>query len=126
METAIAVVQRIEQVDPPPAAVVKVPAHQLALIGPGLLLNRVIKDQHAIIPLHRSDGRLDLLPKILGGVSWADKNRVIWSWLTSPSTIADKPVAVAAPKVLNKSPRTNQGQLFSSVEPIRWGLRNIT
>jgi hypothetical protein len=32
--------------------------------------------------------------------SCADKNRMIWSWRTSPSTIADKPVA--APKVLNK------------------------
>ena len=62
---SIAVVPRIEQVDPPDgatAAVGKVPAHQLALIGPGLLLNQVIKDQYAIISLHRSDGRLDLLP----------------------------------------------------------------
>src|SRR5665647_260211 len=44
-----AVVQRVEKVDPSdraPAAMVKVPAHQLALIGPGFLLDRVIKNQH--------------------------------------------------------------------------------
>jgi hypothetical protein len=28
--------------------------------------------------------------------------RVIWSWLMAPSTIRDNPVAVAAPKLLNK------------------------
>ncbi|MCL1127733.1 hypothetical protein [Shewanella surugensis] len=34
--------------------------------------------------------------------SCSDKSRVILSLLTSPSTMADRPVAVAAPKVLRK------------------------
>ena len=99
----MAVVQRVETIDSPrcaTAARVKMPTHQLALVGPGFLLNRVVKDQHTIVTLNRPDGRLDLLPQVIGVYSWADKNRVIWSWLTSPSTLADKPVA--APKELNK------------------------
>ena len=46
---------------------VKMPAHQLALTGPGLLLNRVVKDQHTVVTLNRSDGRFDLMPQVLGG-----------------------------------------------------------
>ena len=110
-ERPIAVVQRVESIDASDGAstaVVKVPAHQLTLIGPDFFLNRVVKDQHAVIMLNRPDGRLDLTVDLtcchrsLQVYSRADKNRVIWSWLTSPSTIADKPVAVAAPNVLNK------------------------
>jgi hypothetical protein len=52
---AVAVVQRVEKVDAfdaTPAAMVKVPAHQLALVGPGFLLNRVVKDQHVVVTLN--------------------------------------------------------------------------
>ncbi len=48
----MAAVQRIETINPPDgatAAMVKVPAHQRALIGPGFFLNRVIKDQYTVV-----------------------------------------------------------------------------
>jgi hypothetical protein len=44
---------------------VKMPAHQIAFVGPGFFLNRVIKNQHAIVSLDRSDDCLDLLPQVL-------------------------------------------------------------
>ena len=47
---------------------VKVPAHQLALIGPGFFLNRVVKDQHAVVTFNRPDSWLDLLLQVFGGV----------------------------------------------------------
>ena len=64
-------VQRVEQVDAfdgTTTAMVKVPAHQLALIGPGFLLNRVIKDQHPIVTLDAAHGSLHLLPQVFRGV----------------------------------------------------------
>jgi hypothetical protein len=67
----IAVIQRVEQVDASdgtPTAMVKVPPHQLTLVAPGFLLNRVVKDQHPIVKFNRSDGRFDLRPQVLGGV----------------------------------------------------------
>ena len=50
------------------AAVVKVPAHQFALIGPRLFLNRIVKNQHTVIALHCADRSLDLFPQVLRGV----------------------------------------------------------
>ena len=48
-------IEPVEASDGAPAAMVKVPAHQLALIGPGILLNRVVKDQHVVVMLNRPD-----------------------------------------------------------------------
>jgi len=61
----VAGVQRVEKVDPsdrPTAARVKMPTHEFALVRPGLLLGRVVKNQHAALPLHRPDCRFDLPP----------------------------------------------------------------
>ncbi|MFT5962910.1 MAG: hypothetical protein ACI8WM_003260, partial [Burkholderiaceae bacterium] len=66
-----AVVQRVEKVDSPDiaaAAMVVVPAHQFTFIGPRFLLNRVVKNQHALSALNYPHRRLDLLPQILGRV----------------------------------------------------------
>jgi len=77
---------------------VKMPAHQLAFVRPSFLLNRVVKISTPSSLCTDLTVRLTCCHKSLDVYSCADKNRVIWSWLTSPSTIADKPVAVAAPK----------------------------
>ena len=67
----LAVVQRIEQVDAldrSTFAVVIMPAHQITLVGPGFLLDRVVEDQHPFGVFNPSDRGLDLAPQVLGRV----------------------------------------------------------
>jgi hypothetical protein len=57
------VVQRVQQVDALDGAafaVVEVPAHDVVLVRPGLLLDGVVKNQAGIIPLDLADNPLDL------------------------------------------------------------------
>ncbi len=43
------------------------PTDNIVLVGIGLLLNRVVKDQHAGFRLHRAHERLDRAPQIARG-----------------------------------------------------------
>ena len=68
--SSVAVVERIEKVDAAhisAADVVKMPAHQLVLIGPRLLLNRVVEDQHTVVAFDRTNHWFDLPPQVSGG-----------------------------------------------------------
>ena len=83
-------------------AVIEVPTDDLVLVRMGLFLDGVVKYERAIGLFHLSHHGLDLLPEGPGVVDILGQEAGYPAWLTSPSSMSDRPVAVAAPKELSR------------------------
>ena len=76
------------------------PADEVVFVGVGLLLDAVIKDEHAIFAFDLTKHGFDHAPQVGTGLGGEARKRVAWSCETSPSTKRDRPVAVVGPNEL--------------------------
>ena len=90
-------VQRVDALNGAAFAVVEVPENNLVLVIKGLLLDGVIEDEAAISSSNWRTICLTQTHRSFDVYRFADNCRVILSWLTSLSSIADKLVDVANP-----------------------------